>query len=73
MTKVIESITVEIQCEATDVGPIFGTPFTRCHAKDLATIIATDRGDLVLVPVGWDTAVINSRLTIRCPDHKEEA
>jgi hypothetical protein len=68
MTTFIESVSVEVQCAAY-VGPVF--PIAPCPRKGRAVIVSTvERGDLVLMPIGWETTAPNGQIEVFCPDHQ---
>jgi hypothetical protein len=72
MTKIVESITVEVRCSHESVSH-GGGAFHRCPTTANATIVSTvERGDLVLVPVDWSTTVQHGQIAVFCPDHNKK-
>lgn len=73
MTKILESISVEVQCGAwVGMSPIIPVPIDPCRATATATIVSTvERGDLILVPIGWTTSVTHGQIEVFCPEHNE--
>jgi hypothetical protein len=70
MTTFIESITVDVRCSAEMRGLCADTR-VRCTQTGQAVVVSTvERGDLVLVPIGWETRIVREQIAVFCPVHK---
>lgn len=70
MTKIIESILVEVRCAAEEPGLLPGTR-RMCSRADVATIVSRTEGDLVLMPIDWQATTVRGQITVNCPRHNE--
>jgi len=72
MTRIIETIMVEVRCAAWMSTSVHIPPW-QCSRESQATIVSTvERGDLVLMPIGWQSEVEQGQVHAYCPTHKKE-